>query len=219
VSKKKIDVSFMINYENLIMVLYIFDKIGRKSGKLSTAKLLFLAEEDFYRRKIIGPKYKFRKYPMGPYDKLIGTHIEQLGSNDCLGSYKHYYHKTKRDEIIYYSNEKTTKIIKALDDLIQENSEIFNIIDSIIDRYKNLNSEELMELVYSLDKVGINNKPVNRYRNFGLILDPQRVNNPKKVFKLDEEWYDTIEILLNPDLNSLIEKGLRNLKYCEFKPL
>lgn len=95
----------MIKYENLITILYIFDRIERQSGNMSTAKLIFLAEEKLFYKKMIGPRYKLYKYQMGPYNKSIGTQIKNLAFNDYLGYYKDYYDKLEDDVMIYYADE------------------------------------------------------------------------------------------------------------------
>jgi hypothetical protein len=209
----------MLEYENLITILYIFDRINRNSGNMSTAKLIYLAEEELFRKKMIGPRYKLYKYQMGPYNKTIGTQLKNLALNNYLGFFKDYYEKTKQDEKIYYANNNTSYIIKELDDLIQEYSKIFDVLDEIIEEFGDMNSEELMNFVYSLKKAGIKKKPIKKYNNYNLILDPTRIQNPLVNFKLEKDWYETVEILLNPDLYRLFFNGIKTLKHCEFKPL
>lgn len=208
-----------VQYENLIVLLYIFDRIDRGSGNLSTAKLIFLAEDELFQKKMIGPHYKMRKHEMGPYNSSIGTQIKNLGFNNYLKYEESFYEKTNRMEKIYSSNENTSEFLKEVGDLIQEYSEVFDVLDKIVDEYGKMNGEELMRYVYTLDKAGMQNKPINDYEDYTAIINPDRIRDPKVNFQLDENWYDTVEILLNPDLRAKIKEGMENLKNATFTVL
>ena len=42
------------------------------------------------------------------------------------------------------------------------------------------------------------------------------IRRPKLNFTLDLDWYDTIEVLLNPDIYYGIQKGIRDAQHGNF---
>ncbi|MFX1238691.1 MAG: hypothetical protein ACFE8P_13365, partial [Promethearchaeota archaeon] len=134
-----------VNYEDLIIDLYLFNKLEREGANMSTAKYLFLLEKNLYDKKIIGPHYKMIKHKMGPYNLKIATNIKNLSLNGYLDSRAQYYDKVSKDVNIYSKNQNTVKFLKSIDDLIQEYSPIFNCLDEIIEEFGSLNAEELKD--------------------------------------------------------------------------
>ncbi len=67
-----------------------------------------------------------------------------------------------------------------------------------------------MEFSYSLDKTGSENKKIEDYKPKSLILDPLSLPNPDFIFELDESWYNTVEILLDPNLYNIAMDILKN---------
>jgi len=113
--------AYRVHYEDLILDLYLFDHLEKGGGKKRAAKLLYLLEEELYQLRIIGPEYVMKRYPMGPYDLRIGTNLNNLSKN----KYLKYSNR-------YYANYVTSKFIKEVEELIQENTKIFTCFDNII---------------------------------------------------------------------------------------
>ena len=62
-----------INYEDLILHLYLVDKIENRRGNLFVAKMIYLFEEDLFKKRMIGPSYLMYKDNYGPYNTAIDT--------------------------------------------------------------------------------------------------------------------------------------------------
>jgi len=208
-----------VNYEDLIIDLYIFNKLERKSANMSTAKLLFLFEEELYNKNMIGAHYKMKRHTWGPYNQKIGTNLKNLALNGYLKYIENYYDKAEKDVKIYRKNKITTKFLKSIDELIQEYSVIFTVLDDIIYEYGDLKAEELKDHLYSLESVGVAYKRIEAYKLYSIILDPDSLRNPKVNFYLDEDWYDTIEIMINPDMFHKIREAIVSTQYGKFKQL
>lgn len=188
-----------INYENLILNLYMFNKIQNR-GNTFAVKLMYIFEEKLFHNNMIGSRYIIHRDRYGPYNKEIIIDLENLAKSGFLDLSKIYYEKYDYMYNLYLKNSNTNIFLREIEDLIQENSIIFNIFDEIIDEFGNYNGRELKEYVYSLDKTGIKNKKMKNYRKNEIILDPLILENPITKFELDEDWYDTIEVLLDPEL-------------------
>ncbi len=199
-----------VNYEDLIIDLYIFNNLDRSAANMTTAKLIYLLEDNLFDKKIIGPHYVMFKLPMGPYNKKIATNIKNLSINGYLNYKDHYYEKIGEYVNTYRKNEITDKFLKSIEDLIEEYSKIFNILDDIIIEFGSLNSDQLKKLIYSLSKTGMEKKKIGEYEMYSQIINPLGIKNPKISFILDEDWYDTIEMLLNPELSIGIQKSVKS---------
>lgn len=208
-----------VAYENLIIDLYIFDKLKRPSANMSTAKLIYLFEDELYKQEMIGAHYKMIRMKWGPYNNSIGTHLKNLAANGFLDSKENYYEKADKDVLIYFKNRNTQDLLKNIYELIENYSVIFNCLDDIISEYGDLNAEELKEHVYSIEKTGQKNQRIIDYPMYKTILNPDSLRRPKFNFWLGEVWYDTIEILINPDLHAELEDGIKNAQSSNFIPL
>ncbi len=205
-----------IDYENLIFILYLFNRLKVGGGRMRTAKLLYLLEDDLYKNKLIGPTYIMRRYQMGPYNPKIATDLRSLADYGFLNVKEKYYEKIDDLADIYTYNRKTAKFLKSIENLIEENTEIFDKLDTIVDIYSRKSGEELKDLIYSLEITGAKQKRIYDYSEREVILDPKKISNPIKQLELDEDWYDTIEILLNPELYYGLQRGIRDAQQGNF---
>lgn len=198
-----------INYEDLILNLYLISRIKGR-GNLFVAKMLYLYEEDLFKKNMIGARYKMYKDYYGPYNKTIKDNMEALSENKFLNMVPIYLPKYDGVFDLYKKNRNTLQFLKDIEELIQEYSIFFNIFDNIIDEFGNYSAQQLKDYVYSLENTGIQSKKINEYNLLDLVLDPLMVKNPTCVFELEEDWYDTVEVLLNPNILSGLKKGIND---------
>jgi hypothetical protein len=194
-----------VHYEDLIIDLYLYNHLETGGGRKKVAKLLFLLEEDFWNQQIVGPNYVMKRYPEGPYDNRVKTNLENLTKNGYL---KH----TNR----YYANPLTSKFVKEIDELIQENSILFTQLDKILETFGAESGDDIAGYIYSLPQIGMGRKSFYEYNEFEAIIDPRRISNPKYRFSLDEAWYDTLEILLNPSKFYHLQTAARDCQLGNF---
>ncbi len=195
-----------VHYEDLIIDLYLFNRLDTGGGRKKAAKLIFLLEEDLWNQQIVGPHYIMKRFPEGPYDKRVETNLENLTKNGYL---KH----TNR----YYQNSLTSKFIKEIDDLIQENSIIFTQLDNVIENFGEESGDKIAQHIYSLPQIGMKRKSFYDYiEYFEPIIDPRETINPKFRFFLDDAWYDTIEILLNPKMLLKLKTAIKDCQVGNF---
>ena len=194
-----------VHYEDLVIDLYLLNHLDTGGGRKKVAKLLFLLEEDLFHQNKVGPHYVMQKYQMGPYNGRIETNLENLT--------KHGYLKHTN---LYYPNSNTSKFIKEVDDLLQENSTIFNKLDDILAEFGNDSGDKIAEYIYSLPQIGMKKQSIYKYKDFEVIIDPRKITNPKFTFYLDDAWYDTIEILLNPRMFLKLQSAVKDCQLGNF---
>lgn len=197
-----------IDYENYIFILYLFNRLKVGGGRMRTAKLLYLLEDDLYKNNMIGPTYIMRRFPMGPYNPKIASDLKNLGDNTFLKVEPIYFDKIDDFADVYSYNRNTTKFLKSIEGLFEENTEIFEKLDILVDIYAKKTGEELKDLIYSLKNTGRKQVSIYEYQEQTVILNPKTLSNPKMHFYLDEDWYDTVEVLLNPDLYYGLQQGI-----------
>jgi len=207
-----------IQYENLILNLYLFSRIKNR-GNMFAAKLFYLFEEDLFKKRFIGPKYKMIKFQYGPYNNRIRSDLIALAKNNFLKLDMVYYDDYDLDYNVYFKNKNTQKFLKEIDELIQENSIIFNRFDDILNEFGHYNGKDLKKYIYSLEKTGKLEKKIEEYEMGEVILDPCDLQEPKFSFKLEEDWYDTIEILLDPKLKQQLQNAIEEVQHGNFTRL
>jgi len=200
-----------INYEDLILHLYLVDKIEQRRGNLFVAKIIYLFEEDLFKKRMIGPSYLMYKDNYGPYNAAIKEDLIALGNNNYLEISPLYFPPYDVVFDLYKKNNNTSQFLKDIDDLIQEHSAIFTPFDAIINEFGSYSAKNLKNYVYSLKSTGLRNIKIQDYNYKDIILNPHLVKNPVKKFSLDEDWYDTIEILLDPRMQKQLKKSLSDL--------
>ncbi len=208
-----------IDYEDLIIDLFIFEHLERQSANMSTGKLIFLFEDLLYKKNMVGAHYKMYRYKMGPYNNSISTHLKNLAYNGFLYYRDNYYEKAGKDVKIYQGNPNTKKFLKDIDELIEENSKVFNILIDVLNDFGKMNADELKFFIYSLKETGRSGIPIEKYHIFETILNPDSLIKPIFNFKLDEDWYDTIDIMLNPRVQARLIEGIKNVQSGNLKPL
>ena len=204
-----------IDYENLILDLYLIEQIKIR-GNMFVAKIFYLFEEELMKKNIIGSRYKMYKNYYGPYNERIRTHLEALSRSDFLKIEQMYIKKYDAVYDLYQKNDWTKIFLKEIDELIQENSTIFNSFDDIINEFGSYSGQRLTDYVYSLEKTGLRQIRIEEYEMNELVLDPLLLKHPRLMFKLDEDWYDTIEVLLDPKLRTQLNKAIKEVQDGKF---
>lgn len=205
-----------IEYENLIILLYLFNRTRMEAGRMSTAKLLYLYENELYNSRMIGSSYIMKRYQMGPYNTQIAVDIKNLANNGFLKVKEVYFDKINDFVDIYSKNLQNTKFLKSIEGLIQENAAIFDKLDIILDIYSRKNGEELKDYIYSLKNTGWKHQRIEDYWDRQIILNPKKVENPIHTFHIDEDWYDTIEILLDREQYYNLQRGIKHAQQGKF---
>ncbi len=195
-----------VHYEDLIIDLYLIHQLDKGGGgRKKTAKLIFLLEEKLFHQKVVGPQYIMKRYPEGPYDNRVKINLENLTKNG-------YLEHTNR----YYQNSLTSKFIKEIDELIQENSMIFTQFDGIIENFGEESGDNIADIIYLMPEIGMQNKSFYEYGEYEEIINPNELKSPKFRFLLDDTWYDTIEILLNPKMFQNLQDAVKDCQVGNF---
>lgn len=194
-----------VHYEDLVIDLYILENLTKGGGRKKIAKILFMIEETSLRNNMIFARYIMQKYRMGPYSPRIATNLENLTKNGFLNLSNRYQ-----------SNNNTNRLLKEIEELFQEYSTVFNSIDSIISEFGDFSGDQLANYIYGLPEIGLKKKNFWTYRNWEYIINPGEIKNPEFIFLLNDAWYDTLDILLNPKKLQSLQHAINDCRVGNF---
>ena len=94
---------------------------------------------------------------------------------------------------------------------------MFTQLDKIIENFGTESGDKIAEFIYSLPQIGMQRKSFFDYREYyEAIIDPRKIFNPKFRFFLNDAWYDTIEILLNPKMFLKLKTAIKDCQVGNF---
>jgi hypothetical protein len=161
---------------------------------------------------MIGSKYLMYKNKYGPFSPRFQEDLEALAKNGFLRIDRLYYEKYDEHYNLYFGNASTRQFLKDVKELIENNSKFFSLFDEIIEEFGALNGAEIKEYIYSLQNTGMKHKQMKDYKIKEFVIDPCKVKSPAIRFELDEDWYDTIEILLDPHLRAELQEAIDDVQ-------
>lgn len=190
-----------------LLLLYLIDKTNRK-GKLEELfklqKLVFLVENNLIRKKIKAFNYVFFRWQKGPFSKDVSVDFGLLLDNGIITKDKEGIRLTKVGK----------ELLKNCKKLLEENNSILKYFDTIINKYAPMSVSEIKEKVYNFKvtvprlrkRMRIEDIPEGK-----IILFKVSRKKAKEIFKIDDEWLDTIEIFLNKMAYESLERAKMNI--------
>ncbi len=200
-----------IPYENLILNLYLIDRI-RARGNMFVVKMFYLYEDILFQKEMIGPLYKMHRDNYGPFNKEVCQDLKALAKNGFLRQDLIYYDEYDAFYNLYSANKVTRLFLNDIQELLDENRIILDYFDNLVAHFIDYNGKALKKHVYSLKKTGMKQKRMRDYKMKEIIIDPLETRSPALKFELDDDWYDTIEILLDPELRAEFQNAINDVR-------
>lgn len=192
-----------------ILLLYLIARTRRKgygiSGKTKLQKILFKAEEQMFLSKYKGLNYNFIRWDYGPFSPEILFDIKDLKETGLV----------KVTDTIDVS-ETGLELLNALTDVLNKNRKFKEIIDKVINEFGPLKGHQIKGVMYSYPKIG-ERKIIAETKKGEVILPKLEKTEAEDQFWMDEKWFETLRILLDPRLHKSIREGLEALKQEEGK--
>lgn len=189
--------------QDILLLLYLFERAGNNisgintiNAKVKLMKLVFLAEKKMVDLKYKGFNFFFNIYKRGPSSKELLQLIDDLMKQKLIDF----------DSINYtYSLTPIGRsVIKDFTTFSENNRSIFNVIDSILNEYGNLSSDEVVKKVYAMK---IQPMYSNKVLNIGEAVKNSERNrllmkinkeDTEKELEVSSDWVETINVLMNP---------------------
>lgn len=180
---------------DLLLLLYIVDRVssvGKVEGQKKLLKLIFFSEHSMLLNRMKGLNYEFYKYSHGPFSKEVYQDRDILIENNILS-----------DISGFIVEERGKEILEMCQPVFKENKEFIKNIDSIIKKYAKFPPWKLEKMAYDVEINGIKIKDLPQYYTILTKLSERQSN---MVFDIEEEYIETIEVVLNVEnFDSLLE--------------
>ncbi len=186
-----------------LLLMYIIKKhseISRRYlGITKLQKYAFLSENSMNKNKIKGLNYNFFRYDYGPISKQLYKDIELF----------------RRLGIVYKDRikltEKGERVFEILKNTYQKNKQVIQIIDEQIQKLANMDTEQVKQYVYNLEKTfGFIKMKIKEIPMFFDILSKLPKDKAKIRFEIDEETIETLNILLDDETSNNILQTIKS---------
>jgi len=107
------------------------------------------------------------------------------------------------------------KLVRALEPIVDEQSK--EIIERVINEFGPLKGREIRASMYSYPKVG-EKRVLAEVKKGETVLSKLNDRDAKRLFWIDDKWFETLRILFDPHSYQSIKKGLKALREEEGKP-
>lgn len=182
----------------IIFFLYLVSKVD-DIGRTKLQKLVYLIQCKLGRKGIKTFNYNFYRWNYGPFTEEVFQDGEALVDNSILL------------DISTKPSEKGFEVLCQCEELFLENQEVLREIDKLVKRYDFEPLYKIKEAVYN-SKVTINGKNV-RVEDvpLGESLDISiSEEEAEMTFKVDDEWLETLDILLDRESSQSLEKAIED---------
>ncbi len=188
--------------KNIVLLMYLVRKTNEKfvmEDNLKVQKLVFLSQKKLIAEKMNGFTYLFLRWLKGPFSGDLNNDIVLLKQMKLL--------RWGDDRIEL--TEEGKHILESLHEIMENNKGFSDIIDNIIEEYGSLSPEEMKEKVYQMKIFVPNDRKVMKIEEIPpkrLILFGLSRKNTRIEFNIDEEWLDTLEVLLDDEAIQFLER-------------
>ena len=186
---------------NRALLLYLIDKT--KEGYLGITRLMkltFLTELKMAESKIKGFDYWFYKWYYGPFTREIYDDLDYSMQNELI-----------TEQRGFKPTNRGLEFLNEIRDLLDENRDILKYIDKSIEEYGSMELNTLMNRVYEIEPLGIRKKIKDFQMGEHILINLDDVE-VDKVFEINEEWLETLDILFNKEEYESLKEGMESAR-------
>ena len=176
------------------------------TGKLKLLKLIYLAEGRMVKEGVKGFNYNFYRWDYGPFSHELLKDYEYLVDNGLLKESDHNIHLT----------DKGFEVLENCRQLIEKNEEIIYYIRKVIKEFGPYTGKKIKKVVYDIPEIG-EKKLISETVHGEELLRKIEADEAKKFFLIDDEWLETMAIMMDKELSSSLERGLKDAKEGKIK--
>ncbi|VUT26356.1 MAG: hypothetical protein MOIL_01520 [Candidatus Methanolliviera sp. GoM_oil] len=184
-----------------VLLLYLIGK-AKEEGNLGVTKLMkltFLTEQRMAEDRVKGFNYWFYKWRYGPFTQEIYDDLDCLMQNELI---------TERGGIEL--TDRGLEFLNEIRGLLDENTIILKYIDGIAEEYGSI---ELNALIDRVDEI----EPLGRKKIKDLLIGEHILSKlsdleADRVFEIDDEWLETLDLLLNKEEYESLKEGMESAR-------
>ncbi len=181
-----------------LLLLYLASKVD-DIGRTKIQKLVYLVQCRLGRKGIKTFNYNFYRWNYGPFTEEIFQDGEALVDNSILL------------DISSKPSEKGFEVLCQCEELFQDNREVLKEVDKLIGEYDSKSLYRIKKAVYD-SKVNLDGEIITvEDVPLGEPLDINISDEDAEIaFKINDEWRETLDILLDCEASSSLEKAMED---------
>jgi len=173
----------------------------RVSGKVKLLKLLYLSESRMFANKKKGFNYSFYRWDYGPMSNEALQDLDWLSENGLLKKSRYAVNTTSRGR----------QLLKNSSALLDRNEEFLDYVQKVVREFGPYTGKKIKTVVYGIPKTG-ERKLIRKTEHGEELLRKLLVEEAKKRFVIDDEWVETLSILLDEEAYNSLERGIKDAK-------
>lgn len=189
--------------DRLLMLFLIVESENhgwKISGKVKLLKLLYLSESRMIRDKKKGFNFGFYRWDYGPMSNDALQDLDQLSENGLLEKSQYAFSTTSRGR----------QLLKSCSTLFSRNEEFLEYIRKVIREFGPYTGKNIKTVVYGIPKTG-ERKLIRKTKHGEELLRKLLTKEAKKRFVIDDEWVETLSILLDKEAYESLQRGIQDV--------
>lgn len=195
---------------NRFLTLFLIREVYRSgwpiTGKVKLLKLIYLSEQKMLKDGIKGFSYNFYRWDYGPMCVEALKDYEYLLSNELV----------KESEYRIQLTEKGMEILEYAKELLNQNDDILNYIRKVVREFGSYSGRRIKKAIYDIPKM-VEKKLISETKHGEELLRKIEASEAKKIFLIDDEWLETLSILMDKELLSSLEMGIKDAREGKIK--
>ena len=183
----------------------------RITGKVKLLKLLYLSESRMIKDKMKGLNYGFYRWNYGPMSNEALRDLDFLSENNLLA---------KEGNSIFITS-RGRELLKSSSNLLNRNEDFLVHIQKTIREFGPYTGGKIKAVVYATPKIG-ERKLIRNAEHGEELLRKLFAEEAKKRFRMDDEWTETLSILMDKGTYDSLKKGEQDAKegrVTKYEPL
>jgi len=188
---------------NILLLLYLIEQAnakGKVEDELKLQKLVFLAQNEFVKRRLKAFSYNFFRWRKGPFSKNLRIDLITVLQSNFVKE------ESNRIEL----TDKAREVLENCSELFTENKHFLKWIDSIADKYSKYPSDDIKEFVYSLQVMVPKVRRIMAIQDISpsqLILFKTSDKKARGIFRIDESWLATLELTFDKEARESLARA------------
>ena len=201
--------------DRLLLIYFVF-RNRRKGNAISGTnfqrqvklqKLLYKSEERMFLDRCKALNYHFFKWTHGPFSQELYKDVEHLESNELLC--------VTEDEL--KATEKSTDLLSHIDEIIMNKDEILGYFERIINEFGSYDWNEINDILYGYPTIG-SMVLIRDVKKGDLILPKLEDSESETRIIINDDWFETLEILFDPHMYHAIVDSINAMKHDRGQP-
>jgi len=190
--------------DRLLMLFLILESQRqgwRITGKVKLLKLLYLSESRMVKDELKGFNYSFYRWDFGPMSNEALQDLDWLSANNLLKQTRYAIAITSRGR----------DLVKSSSPLLEHNEGFLEYVRRVIREFGPYTGKRIKTVVYDTPMMG-EKKLIRKTKHGEELLRKMPTKQAKKRFLVDEEWIETLSILMDKEAQGSLKRGMADAK-------